>query len=273
MTLTTIGILGAGNMGNAIINGLIKKDIIEPSRINVYDVNQDQLYNLKKTGVNMDYSSNKDVARDSDVILVAVKPQVMKDVMLEISGDLVTDKFLISIAAGIPIAFLESITGKKTAIARVMPNTPALVNSGTSCVAFNEAVTPSQKSDCMEILLAMGSVHEVPEKYLDAVTGLSGSGPAYVFYFLEGLIDGGVKVGLPRDLAKSLAIDTILGSLKLVLETGKHPMQLKDQVTSPGGTTIDALQVLEDGNMKGMLMKAVETATKKSRALSDALNR
>lgn len=270
-TLTSVGILGTGNMGSAIIHGLVNKGIVDPKRVNIHDTNHDTMEAIRaKLGVNADFNSNKEVVSESDIVVIAVKPQVLKEVLVDLSGEALQDKLVISVVAGVRIDAYEKITGKRFPLARVMPNTPALVNSGVSCVSFNDLVSPSRRVDCIDILGAIGSVHEVPEKYLDAVTGLSGSGPAYVFYFLEGMIDGGVRAGLPRDLARSLALDTMLGSLKLVLETDKHPMVLKDQVTSPGGTTIDALQVLEDGNLKGTLMRAIEVATKKSKALSEA---
>ncbi|MHA1369139.1 MAG: pyrroline-5-carboxylate reductase, partial [Promethearchaeota archaeon] len=189
-------------------------------------------------------------------------------VLMEIAPALAKNKFLITIVAGVPMHFYNKITQKTFPLARAMPNTPALVDAGVSCVSFNELVSNRQKEICLNLFRAIGSVHEVPEKFLDAVTALSGSGPAYVFYFLDALIDGGVFMGLPRDLSRELAIDTIIGSMKLVKETGKHPMVLKDQVTTPGGTTIEALHIMDNQNFKGVIVQAIEAATKKSKLLS-----
>ena len=259
-------------MGSAIIKGLVGKKIIDPKDLIISDINEERVRALKnKLQIEKDAKSNIALVKDVDAILLAVKPQVVKKVLKEIGPSLKNDSLVISIVAGVPMALYEATAGKNFPLARVMPNTPALINMGVSCVSFNSLVSEEQKSDCIEILGAIGNVHEVAEKHLDAVTGLSGSGPAYVFYVLEGLIDGGVKMGLPRDLARALAIDTILGSVTLAKETGKQPMELKDQVTSPGGTTIEALQSLEDGNVKGTLMRAVETATLKSKKLSAML--
>jgi pyrroline-5-carboxylate reductase len=270
MAITTIGFIGAGNMGSAMMKGLINKGIIKAAKINAFDTSKAALDAIKAdTGVNTAFASNKELVKASDIIIMAVKPQVLKDVLAEIAGDLDGKKPMISIVAGVPMAFYDKIAGKKFPLARCMPNTPALINAGVTAVAFNELVPAEFKADAKKILGAIGNVHEVPEKQLDAVTGLSGSGPAYVFYFIDGLIDGGVRMGLPRDLARALVLDTVLGSTRLVQESGKHPMVLKDQVTSPGGTTVEGLQVLEDGNLRGTLARAVDAATTKSKKLSE----
>ncbi|MHA1793352.1 MAG: pyrroline-5-carboxylate reductase [Promethearchaeota archaeon] len=269
MDIKKLGVIGVGAMGSTMVKVIINQGLIKPENVNVHDVNLERMEHVKEEfGVNINFESNSDLVKNSDTILMAVKPQELKNLLLDIASVMDESKFIITIVTGVPMSFYEKFTGKSFPIARVMPNTPALVHSGVSCVSFNKLVSVSQKADSITLLKAVGVVHEVPEKYLDAVTGLSGSGPAYVYYFLEGLTDGGVKMGLPRDLARSLATDTIIGSLKLMKETGKHPMLLKDQVTSPGGTTIDALHVLENENLRGILIKAVETATRKSKLLS-----
>ncbi|NMC06871.1 MAG: pyrroline-5-carboxylate reductase [Candidatus Lokiarchaeota archaeon] len=271
MAITTIGFIGAGNMGTAMIKGLVKKGIITAARINAFDTSKATLDAIKAdTSVNTAFSSNVEVVKASDIIVMAVKPQVLKEVLAEIAGVLDGKKPMISIVAGVPMAFYEKAVGKKFPLARCMPNTPALINAGVTAVAFNELASAGFKADARSILGSIGNVHEVAEKLLDAVTGLSGSGPAYVFHVIDGLIDGGVRMGLPRDLARALVLDTVLGSTRLVQETGKHPMVLKDQVTSPGGTTVDGLQVLEDGKLRGTLARAVEAATIKSKKLSEA---
>ncbi len=270
MAITTIGFIGAGNMGTAMIKGLINKGIIKAAKINAFDTSKAALDAIKTdTSINTAFSSNVELVKASDIIVMAVKPQVLKDVLAEIAGVLDGKKPMISIVAGVPMAFYEKVAGKKFPLARCMPNTPALINVGVTAVAFSELASADFKGDAKKILGAIGNVHEVAEKLLDAVTGLSGSGPAYVFYVIDGLIDGGVRMGLPRDLARSLVLDTVLGSTRLVLETGKHPMVLKDQVTSPGGTTVEGLQALEDGSLRGTLARAVEAATTKSKKLSE----
>ncbi|MHA1683455.1 MAG: pyrroline-5-carboxylate reductase [Promethearchaeota archaeon] len=270
MNIKKLGVIGVGAMGSTMVRVIVDRGIIKPENINAHDVNLERLELMKKEiGINVDFSSNTGVVEASDTILLAVKPQELKKVLLGIKDVLDRSKFIITIVTGVPMEFYWVVTGKEFPIARVMPNTPALVQAGVSCVSFNKLVSIPQKSDCITLLKAVGTVHEVPQKYLNAVTGLSGSGPAYVYYILEGLTDGGVKMGLPRDLSRSLATDTIIGALKLMKETGKHPMLLKDQVTSPGGTTIDALHVLENENLRGILIKAVETASLKSKKLSE----
>jgi pyrroline-5-carboxylate reductase len=272
MTFTTIGFIGAGNMGSAMIKGLIAKDIVSASNINAFDIQESLLTGLRdELGINTAFGSNNELVQASDIVVIAVKPQVLKDVLVALSDDLMASKNVISIVAGVPMAFYENVAGKKFPLARCMPNTPALVNAGVTAVAFNDLCESEFKADTMKILGSIGNVHEVPEKHLDAVTGLSGSGPAYVFYFIDGLIDAGVRMGLPRDLARALVLDTVAGSTKLVKETGKHPMVLKDQVTSPGGTTVDGLQALDEGGFRASIVKAVEAATKKSKTLSDNL--
>ncbi|MFX0102743.1 MAG: pyrroline-5-carboxylate reductase [Candidatus Hodarchaeota archaeon] len=270
MAILKIGIIGCGNMGGAFIKGLIRQKIVAPEKINVHDIDGEKLEKLmKEYNIHNSYKNNVELVNDSDLIILAVKPQVLKKVLEEISGVLNDKKAVLTIVAGVPMCFYNDVTGKQFPLARVMPNVPGTINKGVSCVAFNELVTDEQKENCLNILNAIGNVHQVPEDYLDAVTGLSGSGPAYVFYFLEGLTDGGVKMGLPRELSRSLAIDTILGSLEMVKQTGTHPILLKDKVTTPGGTTVDALHVLDNKNLRGILIEAIEVATKKSKKLSE----
>ncbi|HME56054.1 MAG TPA: pyrroline-5-carboxylate reductase [Candidatus Lokiarchaeia archaeon] len=271
MTINTIGFIGVGNMGSAMIKGLIAKNIISASSVNAFDIQESVLNGMRdELGINT-VGSNTELVQGSDIVILAVKPQVLKDVLVEIADTLTDAKPVITIVAGVPMAFYDNVVGKKFPLARCMPNTPALVNAGATAVAFNDLCDASFKEDAMNILGSIGSVHEVAEKHLDAVTGLSGSGPAYVFYFIDGMIDAGVRMGLPRDLARALVLDTVAGSVKLVKDTGKHPMVLKDQVTSPGGTTVDGLQVLDEGAFRATIVKAVEAATKKSKKLSDNL--
>lgn len=259
-----LGIIGVGNMGSALLGGITENNTIQKDKISIYDIDESLLtsrsdeYGVEKT------SSLKEIVNQCKNILLAVKPQVISDVLSEISPYIKKDQQLISIAAGIKISFIEEIIGKSIGIIRVMPNTPALVGEGASAFTCNSQVSEEMVNLVKSILESVGEVIEIDEKLLDAVTGLSGSGPAYIFIIIEALSDGGVKMGLSRDAALKLAAQTVLGAARMVLDTKKHPGELKDMVTSPGGTTIAALHDLEKGNLRATLIKAVETATKRS---------
>lgn len=259
-----LGIIGVGNMGSALLGGIIDNNTIQKDKISLYDIDEKLLsfraeeYGVAKT------SSIKEIVDTCENILLAVKPQVIGEVLSQISPNIKKDQHLISIAAGIKISFIEKIVGNSIGIIRVMPNTPALVGEGASAFAYNTQ-TPEETINLVKsILKSVGEVIEINEKLLDAVTGLSGSGPAYIFIIIEALSDGGVKMGLSRDDALKLAAQTVLGAAKMVLDTKKHPGELKDMVTSPGGTTIAAVHAIEKGNLRSTLIQAVETATRKS---------
>ncbi len=265
--LRTLGIIGVGNMGTALLNGILSSNILKPEQTFIYDINEDVLQNRKKEFNVEKARSNEDLVKNSKYILIAVKPQVIGGVLKEIGAVLKEDKTIISIAAGISIAYIEDHIKKNLGIIRVMPNTPALVGEGASALASNENVSKDELEFVKKLLGSVGLVVELEEKHIDAVTGLSGSGPAYIFIIIEALADGGVKMGLPRDVSLKLAAQTILGSAKMFLETNKHPGVLKDMVTSPGGTTITALHELEKGKLRSTLISAVEAATLKSKSL------
>jgi pyrroline-5-carboxylate reductase len=212
-------------------------------------------------------ASNPEVLKFANVLILAVKPDQVSDLLAEARDHFTPNHVLISIAAGVTIARMENSLGGSARVVRVMPNTPALVGASASAFATGKNTTPEDAQLTQKLLSAVGVAYSVKETLLDAVTGLSGSGPAYVFLMIEALSDGGVAAGLPRDIATKLAAQTLLGSAKMVLETGHHPGALRDMVTSPGGTTIEGLHELELGGVRASLINAVRAATDKSKWL------
>ncbi|MGE4317942.1 MAG: pyrroline-5-carboxylate reductase [Deferribacterales bacterium] len=259
-----IGFIGAGNMAEAIVKGLTSGS--EKPQIAVSDMSVERL-ELFKTSYKADVTKdNLKVAGFADILVLAVKPQVMPMVLDQIK-DSVNNKLVVSIAAGIRTDAIEYILGSDTKVVRVMPNTPSLVLEGAAAICGGTSAEEADLALVREMLSAVGVCIVTDESKMDAVTGLSGSGPAYVYQFIEALSDAGVKMGLTRADAVKLAAQTVLGSAKMVLETGKHPGELKDAVTSPGGTTICGLHELEKGGLRSTVMNAVEAASKKSEEL------
>lgn len=262
-----IGFIGLGNMASAMIAGMLKKGIAGPEDM----IGSDKFEGARKTAgkrFGMEVTEdNKKVAADSDVLILAVKPQMLPEVTAEIPGSIRENTLIISIIAGRTLAQLEGAFGKPVKIVRCMPNTPAMVGAGCSGVCRNSLVTEEEMQKCLEILTSFGIAEEVPEKLMDAVVGVSGSSPAYVFMFIEAMADGAVKAGMPRSQAYRFAAQAVMGSAKLMLETGKHPGELKDMVCSPAGTTIEAVQVLEEMGFRSAVMDAVEACVEKSRNL------
>ncbi len=268
LTSKNLAIIGAGAMGSALVRGLIQSGKLKADQIIASDVDEERLKQLQPFGVQTT-NDNKLAVQQSDVALLCVKPQVMDEVLAEISPAVDPKKHcVISIAAGIPISRLESALPEGTPVVRVMPNTPAQVLAGASAIALGTNATELHRQIAHEIFSAVGLVIDVPEKLIDAVTALSGSGPAYVFVFAEALADAGVNLGLPRAVALKLAAQTLLGAAKMLLETGKHPAELKDMVTSPGGTTIAALSVLERKAFRGAIIEAVAVAHQRAKELA-----
>ncbi|MEJ5363584.1 MAG: pyrroline-5-carboxylate reductase [Desulfosoma sp.] len=265
-----IGFIGGGNMGEALVRGLIHAGIVPPDHITVYDVLQDRTAHLTRTYGIRAAERLDECALSADTLVVAVKPQNVPEVLEELSRSAPHRPLVISIAAGVPVALLEAALPQGTPVVRVMPNTPALVLAGASALARGRYADDTHMDRALTIFRAVGVAHEVPEKLLDAVTGLTGSGPAYVLCFLEALIDGGVLMGLPRATAADLVIQTVLGTALMAQQTAKHPAALKDMVTSPGGTTIHGLEVLESRGFRGAVMAAVRAATERSAALGSA---
>ncbi len=261
-----IAFLGGGNMAEALIKGLIAAETAIPGHILVTDVSVDRLAHLQKTyGVMR--KGNVEAAREADIIILSVKPQVIERVLAEIAPAVDDTKLVISIAAGIVLARIEKALQESSHVVRVMPNTPALVLAGAAALAGGKNATSDDLALTQSIFNSVGRAVIVEEKLMDAVTGLSGSGPAYVFMIIDALSDAGVKAGLPRPLALELAAQTVYGAAKMVLETKEPPGKLRDMVTSPGGTTIEGLHALEKGKLHATLMNAVEAATARSREL------
>ena len=269
MTLNNsiLGIIGSGNIGAAIAKGLINADIMHPTRIWLADVRTKHLQGLgDKLGVNIT-ADNRVVAQKSDILIVAVKPQIIHRVLQEISDIIDDGKLVISVAAGVSSQDLERILGKDVRVIRTMPNTPLLVQHGCTALAIGGHAEEEDLARARAIFDSVGKTYLVDESLMDAVTGLSGSGPSYVFLIIDALADAGVKVGLPRYLSLEMAAETVLGSVKLLIETRQHPGVLKDMVTSPGGTAITGLHTLEDGGLRTTIINAVEAATNRSEVL------
>lgn len=264
-----IGFVGAGNMGEALIKGLLKSKRVNPDQVLASDRIKERCdYIAKNYGVRV-FASNSEVVSGSDIVVLAVKSSDIKDVIKEIAGDISKDKLLITIAAGVSMDFLrENLPHPVPPIIRAMPNTPSLVMEGAVGIYLSQGISDADKDIAIKIFETVGrAVIVEKEEWMDAVTGLSGSGPAYMFLIMEALSDAGVKVGLPRNISNLLAIQTMLGSAKLALESKRHFGELKDMVTSPGGTTIAGLHALENGGLRGALMDAVEAATRRSEEL------
>jgi pyrroline-5-carboxylate reductase len=263
----TIGFLGAGKMATALATGFIRAGLVGSEQVMASDTVEAAAVSFAKATGAKTTAINPDLVRFAEVIILAVKPDQVSGVLAEIREGFTAKHLLISIAAGVPLATLESGLGKGARVIRVMPNTPALVGASASAFALSKSARPEDGHLAEKLFSAVGSAVQVKESLLDAVTGLSGSGPAYIYLFIEALSDGGVAAGLPRDVATRLAAQTVMGSAKMVLETGLHPGALKDMVTSPGGTTIEGLHELEMGGLRGMVMSAVRAATERSRQL------
>ncbi|HHD64041.1 MAG TPA: pyrroline-5-carboxylate reductase [Desulfobulbaceae bacterium] len=266
MKKETIGLIGGGQMGEALVRGMINSGLVPAGRIMVAEPDGkrrdslSQTYQVKVTDI------AEPLCDFASVLILAVKPQIIRPVLAQYKVFVGSNHLLISIAAGVPISAIEREIGRQRII-RVMPNTPALVLAGASALSPNEQASAEDLQLGMKIFSAIGTCVHLPESLLDAVTGLSGSGPGYVFTFIEAMIDGGVLAGIPRPVAEQLVLQTVYGSAKLALETGKPPAVLKGMVTSPGGTTIAGLHVLEEAGMRGAIMTAVDRAGKRSKEL------
>lgn len=261
------GFIGAGKMATALIKGILRAGLASPDNVIASDVVEAAREKLAgETGV-WTTESNLDVVKNSDIIVFAVHPHVVPHVCAEIRDAVGDNHLLVSIAAGVPIARILDAVGRPVRVVRVMPNTPALVGAGAAAYAVGGQATDEDAELVEKLLSVVGIAVRVEERLMDAVTGLSGSGPAYVFQFIEALADGGVRMGLPRAIALTLAAQTVLGAARMVQETGRHPAELKDQVASPGGTTIAGLHELERGALRGTVMNAVEAATRRSTEL------
>jgi len=261
-----IAVIGAGNMGDVIVGAMISRCEVDPERLIVSDISETRLEWFESRHGVRTTTDNREALEGADLVILAVKPQVMENVLREIAPLSFTGT-VISIAAGVTISSVEGILGARTRVVRVMPNTPSLAGEGAAALAPGTNATDEDLALARTIFDGLGLTVLVDESLMDAVTGLSGSGPAYGFIIIEALTDAGVKMGLSRETALKLAAQTMLGAAKLCLEDGRTPSQLKDMVTSPGGTTIEGIKALEKGGLRATLMDAVEAATLRSKAL------
>ena len=265
-----IGFVGAGNMAEAMMKGIISAGVARAEDVIASDMMPERRDYIAKTiGVQVT-GDNIEVVRSSDVIILAVKPHHVGPVLDEMKPYLSADHLVISIAAGVKIGFMEQHLNWGVRVVRVMPNQPCMVGASASAFAMGKSARKEDKDTVQKIFESVGVAFCLDEKLLDAVTGLSGSGPAYCYMMIEAMADGGVLVGLPRDVAIALAAQTLLGSAKTVLETRKHPGELKDMVTSPNGTTIQGIKTLEDAAFRGAVIKAIEAGAKRSAELGGA---
>jgi len=269
-----IAIIGTGNMGEALISGLVGSGSSKSKNITCTDIREEKLEKLKeKYGVNTS-ANNLEAVSASEIIIYSVKPQIMAAVLIETAEKLDMSKLIISIAAGVPLAAIESCLNKDLRLIRVMPNIAASVKEAASAIAAGKHASKEDIDLAMAIFNSVGKSIFLKENYLmDAITGLSGSGPAYIFLIVDALADAGVKVGLARQEALFLSTQTVLGAAKLLMETREHPGQLKDKVTSPGGTAIAGLATLEEGGLRTTLIHAVEAATNRSRELGEMMKK
>ena len=262
-----IGFIGAGNMAGALVNGILQARLLSPQAMFASDVKDAQLKKIKKSYGIQTCKDNTQVISKVNTVVLAIKPQNIEEVLSEITPVITKKHLIISIVAGITTRHIAKHLGGNLPVIRVMPNTPALIQEGASVLSAGKHATETHLKKALKLFSAVGKVVTVDEHLMDAVTGLSGSGPAYVFLFIEALADAGVKMGLSRSTAQLLAMQTCLGAAKMVSETGEHPAKLRDMVTSPGGTTITGLHKLEAGGLRNTIIDAVEAATKRSKEL------
>lgn len=268
-----IGFIGAGRMAEALVKGILNANLSSADKIIAGDVDEKRCQTLENESKIKTTKENKKVVSESDIIILAVKPNIVGSILQELKDDITSKHLVVSIAAGIPLSFIESLLNEGCRIIRVMPNAPCLVGEAAAGYSLGKNATRDDAELVGTILNAVGKSYLLEEKLLDAVTGLSGSGPAFVYTIIEAFSDGGVKMGLPRDVSTKLAAQTVLGAAKMVLETGLHTGELKDFVTSPGGTTIEGIHALEKGGVRKALIDAVEVATKKSKKLGKAFSK
>ena len=263
----TIGFLGAGNMAEALIRGLIQGGVVAADKIIASGPRSERLDELRAAYQIATTLDNGELARQAEILVLAVKPQILERVVREVAAALMPGVLLVSVAAGVDTQTIESHLPSGGRVVRAMPNMPASVRAGATAIARGRHANEADLAEARAIFDAVGITVTLDETHLDAVTGLSGSGPAYIFLIIEALADAGVKVGLSRRNAQRLAAQTVMGSAKLLLDTDEHPGKLKDMVTSPGGTAIAGLHTLEQGGLRTTLINAVETATKRAREL------
>lgn len=266
-TLHRLGFIGAGQMATALAKGVVSAGIMNADCVAAADPSPQAAESFALATGGRLLATNRAVVQDSGVVILATKPQHAQSALESVRAAGNSSKLLISIVAGWPLAKIAAALDGGWRLVRVMPNTPCLIGAGASAFCRDASASDEDAKLVQQLLSAVGIVHEVPEALLDAVTGLSGSGPAFVYTMIEALADGGVRMGLPRHVAASLAAQTVAGAARMVLETGEHPGVLRDHVASPGGTTIRGLQALEDRGLRGAVMAAVQAATERSAEL------
>jgi len=260
----TIGFIGCGNMAQAMISGIVKSNLVSSEKVIASNPSEKSLNKVKKEYNILVTNDNTEVAKFSDIVILAVKPYKYLEVIDEVKKFLKKEVVVVTIAAGITIESIQSSLGNEAKIIRTMPNTPALVGEGMSALCANKNISKSELEDVVKIFESFGKIEILEEKLIDVVPAVSGSSPAYVYMFIEALGDGAVLQGMPRDKAYKMAAQAVLGSAKMVLETGEHPGKLKDNVCSPGGTTIEAVYTLEKNNFRGSVISAMESCTQKA---------
>lgn len=262
-----IGFVGCGNMATAMISGIVKKGLVARADLIASAKSEKTLDKIgKELGIRA-AANNRQAAAESDVLILAVKPVYMEEVIEEISDAIRPGTIVVTLAPGKTLKWLDATFGKPTKLVRTMPNTPALVGEGMTALCPNEFVKPEELAEVEKIFQSFGKTQVVPEPMIDVVVGVSGSSPAYVFLFIEALADAAVADGMPRAQAYEFAAQSVLGSAKMVLETGKHPGVLKDMVCSPGGTTIEAVRVLEERGLRSAVFEAAKACVKKAREM------
>jgi pyrroline-5-carboxylate reductase len=269
LTNKKIAIIGVGKMGGTIVNSIIKNKLVKKENLYGSTTQEEHAKEInKKYGIKT-YINNKEMISGKEIIILAVKPQMMKKVLSEIKEVATEEQLIISIAAATSTQFIEECLGKNIPVIRAMPNTPALINEGMTVLCPGKHVNKNHIQMAIDIFGAVGVVEVVQrEGLMDVVTALSGSGPAYTYIIIESLTEGGVRMGLPRELAQKLSAQTLLGAAKMVLKTGMPPALLKDAVTTPAGVTVDGLMELEEGGIRVTLIKAISRATEKSKEIS-----
>ncbi|WP_125154070.1 pyrroline-5-carboxylate reductase [Clostridium rectalis] len=259
-----IGFIGCGNMAQAMLSGIINSEIVGCKNVYVSDPDENKLIQIEdQYGVNIN-TNNEKIVENSDILVLAIKPNKHTEVINEIKKSVKENVVIVIIGAGITINYVENTFGKQIKVVRTMPNTPALVGEGMSAICASSLVTKEELNDVITIFKSFGKVEVIEEKLMNVVPAISGSSPAYVYMFIEALADGAVLDGIPRNKAYKMAAQAVLGSAKMVLETGEHPGSLKDKVCSPGGTTIEAVYSLEKNNFRGSVIEAMRMCTNKT---------
>ncbi len=263
-----IGIIGGGKMGEAIVAGLLKGGAVKKPNILVSDTAAETRTRLEKRYGIKSTSSNSEVAAESDLVLLCVQPKDVAEVLESIRSSLDSGKLLVSIAAGVTTDYIQRALGRRQDLVRAMPNNACTIGESMTALTLGKDTAANRLEEAVAVFSTVGRTVVLEERLFDAVTGLSGSGPAYAYLFIEALADGGVKVGIPKDAAVKLAAQTVLGAAKMVLETGEHPSKLRDLVATPGGTTVHGLYELERGRVRAFCIRAVESATKRAKELT-----